>query len=111
MNGRKLVFGAMGLCFMFVGELSARELRYLGKKPAENRGWIEMERGHYYEVGEGDMIPGWGRVKKLDDYSIVLERALTELEKESMRSRGSLAYDVLEIEIPREDLRVIQPLR
>jgi len=94
--------------FASLGE--AEPLKYLGRQGEVPTGWIEF--GHepqYYEIGAGTEIPSWGHVKEVRHDRIVVEQVRTEAEKRGMEERGALVYDVLEIHILREDLR-LQPL-
>lgn len=100
MKIRTVFSGVIAVCLLSTAALQAQELRYWGKTPGSTKGWIELGPGQYYEVAEGDAIPGWGRVQELGDYSLVVEQVLTEAEKERLRSQGVMAHDVLEIQIP-----------
>jgi hypothetical protein len=56
--------------------------------------------GAAYSVSAGDLIPGWGRVKAVTARALVIERALTEAERQAREAQGLLAADVLEMRIP-----------
>ncbi len=83
----------------------ADQLRYWGKPPEAANGWIELGHRQYYEIGAGTDIPAWGRVKEVGDDLLVVEQVPTESEKRGLQEQGAVVYDVLEIHIPREDLR------
>jgi hypothetical protein len=74
-------------------------LRYWGRLSDDtNRGRIQY-KGQYYNVREGDEIPGWGRVKAVTARSLVVRRTLTEAEKQAREARGLLAIDVQDVRI------------
>jgi hypothetical protein len=83
----------------------AEPLRYLGKEAGAPTGWIELGHGRYHEIGPGTKIPAWGIVKELSDERLVVELVRTEADKERARRQGALVHDVLELHIPRDDLR------
>ena len=80
-------------------------LRYWGTQAGTATGLVELRHGEYYEVEPGMEIPGWGRVKDVSDSHLVVEQVRTEAEKRQLRARDAMAYDVLEIHVPRHDLR------
>lgn len=104
MKTRAVIVGVMAAWLLSVSALEAQELRYWGKASGARTGRIELQPGQYYEVKEGDEIPGWGRVKEIGDRSLIVEQALTEADQESLRRQGMLAYEVLEIKILRTPL-------
>ncbi|MGH7314202.1 MAG: hypothetical protein ACREJV_13585 [Candidatus Rokuibacteriota bacterium] len=81
----------------------AQELRYLGPSSGTT-GWIELAPGQATEVTVGAEIPGWGRVARIVESHLVIERRVSEAEQERLRSQGMAAYEVLELLIPRVDL-------
>ena len=83
----------------------ADPLHYLGRQAASTTGFIELGHEEYYEVGPGTEIPAWGRVKEVQEFRLVVEQVRTEAEKRQTRELGAMAYDVLEIHVPRHDLR------
>ncbi len=83
----------------------AEPLHYLGRQAASTTGFIELGREEYYEVGPGTVIPEWGRVKEVQEFHLVVEQVRTEAEKRQLREPDTMAYDVLEIHVPRHDLR------
>jgi hypothetical protein len=98
---------AAAVVFASLGE--AEPLKYLGRQGEVPTGWIEFGHEQFYEIGVGTEIPSWGHVKEVRGDRIVVEQVRTEAEKRGMEERGALVYDVLEIHILREDLR-LQPL-
>jgi hypothetical protein len=100
-----LVIGALALGLVVPRAGRPDELRYLGKHPGSSLGVIELGEGHHYEVGAGTEVPAWGRIKELADDHLVVEQTRAEHEKQALRQQGLLDYDVLEIRVPREDLR------
>ena len=63
--------------------------------------------GQEYEVSVGTVIPGWGTVKQITDRHLIVQRVLSEEEKEELARQGAAVYDVLEIRIPHSDLRLV----
>lgn len=100
-----LILALVAVAVLAASALYAQPLRYWGKTPGGQTGWIEMPQGQYFEVGVGTVIPGWGRVKEVGDFHLIVEQALTEHAKDQLQQQGLMAYDVLRIRIPREDLR------
>jgi hypothetical protein len=77
-----------------------QSLRYWGRLPdGTNRGRIQYN-GQYYNVREGDEIPGWGRVKAVSARSLVVRRTLPEAEKQAREAQGLFASDVRDVRIP-----------
>jgi hypothetical protein len=87
----------------FVG---AQELHYLGKFAGRQAGLIRMS-GQHYEVTEGTVIPGWGSVKMMTDGHLILHIVLSEADKQELARQGAAVYDILQIEIPHENLRLV----
>ena len=106
MNSRKIILGLIVLWLLSPVVLNAQEIRYWGKNPSGEKGGIEMSKGRYYEVGEGDSLGGWGKVKEVGEHHLILEQVLTDEDKERLESQGKMVYDVLEIHIVREDIRL-----
>jgi hypothetical protein len=88
----------------------AQPLLYWGRAARTPAGWIQFGAGEAQTVEPGVEIPAWGRVKEVHDDRIVVERAVSEAEKQDLEARGALVYDVLEIHILREDLRQLVPM-
>lgn len=83
--------------WLAVAPVLAQDLAYWGKTPgAEGRGWIKFG-GQYVEVGEGQVIPGWGTVKAITDEALIIQRPLSEEEQQWLREHGGAVYDVQEI--------------
>ncbi len=79
----------------------AQELRYLGPDPGTANGRIELGAGQVHEVTVGTQIPGWGQVSSITPTHLVVRHRLSQAEQQDLRSRGMVAYDVLELHIPR----------
>jgi hypothetical protein len=90
--------------------LSAEHLRYWGMSPDTTAGIIELGGNQRARVVVGSEIPGWGRVKALTDSHLVVERVLTDLDKQELEDQGAMVYDRIETRVPREDLRHGRPL-
>ena len=55
---------------------------------------LETAAGERLRVRQGDVIPGLGEVKRIDDATIIIERVLTGEERAELHRRGVLAPDV-----------------
>lgn len=84
----------------------AEDVHYLGKF-IDREGALIWISGQEYEVSEGSVIPGWGTVKEITDRHLIVQRVLSEEEKEEMARQGAAVYDILEIHIPHRDLRLV----
>jgi hypothetical protein len=84
----------------------AQEVHYLGKSSGQETGLIQIS-GKNYEVSEGSLIPGWGTVRQITETHLVLDKALSEEDKEELRLQGAAVYDILRILVPHEALRVV----
>jgi hypothetical protein len=103
---RAILMGtALAASLLLASPGDAQDLRYWGQRPETATAVIELGPRHYYEIVAGTEIPAWGRVKEVRDDRLVVEQERTETDKEALRQQGLLDYDVLEIHIPREDLR------
>ncbi len=105
-----LIAGVLAGALLAAPSVEAQPLRYWGKQPGAGTGWIDLGPRGYHEIEPGTEIPGWGRVKEVTNSRLVVEQMRTEAEKLSLRERGLLVYDVLEIHVLREDLRHLQPV-
>ncbi len=96
----KQVVMAMVFALVAAVALPANDLRYLGKAPDDaTRGRVQHE-GKSFSVQVGDEIPGWGRVKAVQDEELVVERELTADEKRDRKAKGQVAADVQEVHVP-----------
>jgi hypothetical protein len=84
----------------------AQEIQYLGKLIGREAGLIRMA-GQDYEVSVGTVIPGWGTVHQITDRHLILQRVLSEEEKEEIARQGGAIYGILEIHLPHQDLRLV----
>ena len=66
----------------------AQDLHYLGKSSGQETGWIQIS-GKDYEISEGFLIPGWGTVRQITETHLVLDKALSEEDKEGLRLQGA----------------------
>ena len=85
---------------------AAQDVHYLGKF-IDREGALIRVAGQEYEVSVGTVIPGWGTVKQITDRHLIVERVLSEEEKEELARQGAAVYDILEIHIPHSDLRLV----
>ena len=92
--------------FVFSSFVDAQELHYLGKFAGRQAGLIRIS-GQHYEVTEGTLIAGWGAVKMITDSHLILHIVLSETDKQDLVSKGAAVYDILQIEIPHENLRLV----
>ncbi len=83
-----------------------QEVRYLGRFIDREAALIRLS-GQDYEISEGTVIPGWGTVKQITDTHLIVQRVLSEAEKEELAGQGAAVYDILEIHIPHDDLRIV----
>ena len=110
MKAIMLISGALVAGLVSVSSGEVEQLRYWGKHPGATTGLIERGRGEYFVIEVGTEIPSWGLVKEVGDSDLVVEQVLTEAQKHRLRERGAMPYDVLQVHIPREDLRHPQSL-
>ena len=104
---------ATAVAFLFLFSLfalspfaGAQDLHYLGKFAGRQAGLIRMS-GQHYEVTEGTVIPGWGSVKMMTDSHLILHIVLSEADKQELARQGAAVYDILQIEISHENLRLV----
>ena len=83
-----------------------QDVHYLGKF-IDREGALIRVSGQEYEVAVGTVIPGWGTVKQITDRHLIVQRVLSEEEKEELARQGAAVYDILEIHIPHSDLRLV----
>ena|SRR5215831_9219632 len=100
-----LASGAMVVWFVCVSVGHAEQLRYWGQNADTVTGVIQLGTNHHAGIEVGAEIPGWGRVKRMSDSHLVVEQVLTKEQREALSRQGAQVHDVLEIHIPREDLR------
>ena len=53
------------------------------------------------------MIQGWGTIRQITETHLVLDKTLSEEDKEELRLQGAAVYDILQILVPHEALRVV----
>jgi hypothetical protein len=105
---KPIVFSISFLAFLLASTslVYPQELHYLGKSRGQETGWIQIS-GKDYEISEGFLIPGWGTVRQITETHLVLDKALSEEDKEGLRLQGGTVYDILQIHIPHKALRVV----
>ena len=101
-----LNFSFLAFLLAFTFPADAQELRYLGKLSGQETGLIQIS-GQDYEVAEGTLIPGWGTIRKITETHLVLDKALSEGDKEELRLQGAAVFDVFQILVPHEARRVV----
>lgn len=89
---------------------SADEVTYVRKLNDQEAAAIIS--GEETKLSVGTVIPGQGTVVRITDKYLIVERRLTDLEKQDLERQGAAVYEVLETRIPRYDLRIVigQPL-
>lgn len=85
---------------------TAQEIHYLGRFPERGTGLIRI-LGQHYEVAEGTVIANWGTVAAVTQNDLILQVVLSEAEKQELARKGAAVYDILQIHIPREDLKLV----
>ena len=105
---KRIALSLSFLVFMlgFLPQIDAQEVHYLGKLGGGEGGLIQIS-GKDYEVSEGTLITGWGTVRQITDTHLILDKALSEEDKEALTFQGAAVYDVLQIQIPHETIRVV----
>ena len=106
MKGMTLLVSVFAFLVVSASFADAQEIQYLGKLSGREAGLIRMS-GQDYEVSEGTVIPGWGTVKEITDRHLILQRVLSEAEKEEIARQGGAIYEILEIHLPHQDLRLV----
>ena len=106
MKANALTFSVLFSLFVFSPFVGAQELHYLGKFSGRQAGLIRIA-GQHYEVTEGTLIAGWGAVRMITDSHLILHIVLSEADKQDLASKGAAVYDILQIEIPHENLRLV----
>ena len=106
MKSMTLLFSVLALLLGSPSFADAQGIQYLGKLIDREAGLIRMS-GQDYEVSEGTVIPGWGTVKEITDRLLILQRVLSEAEKEEIARQGGAIYEILEIHLPHQDLRLV----
>ncbi len=106
MKGMTLFLSFLAFLLVSVPLAEAEDVHYLGKF-IDREGALIWVSGQEYEVSEGTVIPGWGTVKQITDRHLIVQRVLSEEEKEELALQGAAVYDILEIHIPHSDLRLV----
>lgn len=96
----------LAAALLLAGAAFADKLEYVDRDAATGAALVEHGQGKQ-AVREGDEIPGWGRVKSVDERELRLERRLTDAEREALRKKGALPVATEEIIVPRRDLRTV----
>jgi len=106
MKGIMFFLSFITFLLVSVSLANGQDVQYLGKIADREAGIVRLS-GQDYEVSEGSEIPGVGTVKQITDTHLILRQALSEQEKEELVVQGAAVYDVLEIHIPLQNLRVV----
>jgi hypothetical protein len=88
------------------GTALADKLDYVGQDKTTGAAWVEHGQGKQ-AVLVGDEIPGWGRVKSVDERELRVVRQLTDAERAALRARGLVPVAAEEMIVPRRDLRSV----
>lgn len=111
----KMRFFILAVCLagLLVVAHSARsdDIRYMGRIVGANAGRAQVS-GKNVDLLPGTSIPGWGTVTEITDTHLLLQRELTDRDRGELRRQGAADYEILEITIPREDLRspILRPV-
>lgn len=93
MNRRALVLAILAAGALTAAAAHAQEMRYWGRaQGAPHRAVIDFQ-GQYYSVAEGDEIPGVGTVTAVTDHALVVERVLTDADKDRLAAQGLAVHD------------------
>jgi hypothetical protein len=91
----KTVLFLLGAFTITAGMTSdAAALSYLGPGRSARSAIVEDDDGGPREVRKGDVLPELGEIQTIDDDEIVIERILTEEERDKLKANGLLAPDV-----------------
>jgi hypothetical protein len=101
-----LSFSFIVFFITFTSLVYPQDLHYLGKSSGQETGWIQIS-GKDYEVAEGTLIPGWGTIRQITETHLVIDKTLSEEDKEDLRLQGAAVFDVLQILVPHEARRVV----
>jgi hypothetical protein len=84
--------------------LADRKLDYLGR---DESGAAEVDHGEgRRKVKVGDDVPGWGRVKSIDDEELIVERALSDEERAALLKKGLIPFAAEQTIVHRLDRRI-----
>ena len=96
---------AFAMVLLTTAPAHAQPAHYWGKLPDDaTRGVIELE-GRLYSVRVGDVIPGRGTVRTVDDEEVVVVHTVSDAEKRELAAQGYAAIDARQ-----EHLRNLQRL-
>jgi hypothetical protein len=77
----------------------ADPLHYWGlHQDLDRTGVIELDR-QWHSVRVGDVIPSWGTVRAVGAAEIVVERSLTDEEKDALSAQDKAVYDAQHLHI------------
>lgn len=92
----------IALLMLLSGAALADRLEYVDRDKDTGAAQVEHARGRQ-SVKEGDDIPGWGRVHKIDEQSIQVVRLLTDAERQARKARGQVPVNAEVFVVPRRD--------
>lgn len=85
--------------------VKAEEVSYIER--LSNQDATVVIAGKESQVSVGTSIPDCGTVTQITDTHLIMERRLSDSEKEELKRQGAAPYSVIETRIPREDLRLV----
>ena len=89
----------LGLIVVITSICGAETILFVDKTPNGNA--VVQVGDARSEVAIGDEIPGWGKVVKISDSKLNVERRLTDAEKDDLYARGQTPVDKVRAHIPR----------
>jgi hypothetical protein len=84
--------------------LADKKLEYFGRDQA-GAAVIDHGQGRH-SATVGDEVPGWGRVKSIDDDKIVVERVLSDDERAALVKRKLIPFASEQTVVERADRRI-----
>ena len=87
---------------LFSGAALADRLEYVGRDET-GAAVVEHSKGKQ-SVNVGDEIPGFGKVKSVDERELRVVRQLTDEERAALKARGLMPVAVELMIVPRRDL-------
>jgi hypothetical protein len=81
-----------------------RKIEYYGR---DDTGAASVDEGAgRHAVNVGDDVPGWGRVKSIDDDKIVVERVFTPDERAALQKKGLVPFASEQTIVERADRKI-----
>jgi hypothetical protein len=97
---------AFAIVLLLSGAALADRLEYVGRDKDTGAAQVEHAQGKQ-SVQVGDDIPGWGRVKSVDDTALHVVRQLTDAEREARKAKGQMPVNAELMIVPRRDTHTV----